>query len=284
MKIGVMVESFRMPFRKVIPLARELGAEGVQIYVSKGEFTPDNLSPSGRRELRDYLRGWNMEISALCGDFGGHGFIKEEENDWKISQTLKIMDLAKDLGTQVVTTHIGVIPEERVDEDYRVLKSAMEELGYWGDRKGIFLAIETGPETPEVLQRFIEDVNRESIRVNYDPANLVMCAGVDAAEGVYVLRDYIVHTHAKDGVKLSSLSPGEIYRRFAEEGLEEKWWEEHFRELPLGEGKVDFPRYLRALRDTGYEGFLTVEREVGDNPVEDIKKAVEYLKRILKEL
>ncbi|MCD6219260.1 sugar phosphate isomerase/epimerase [Candidatus Calescamantes bacterium] len=284
MKIGVMAESFRLPFKDAIKLAREMGAEGVQIYVSKGDFTPDKLTPSGRRELLGFLSSWGMSISALCGDFGGHGFTKKEENEWKIEETIKIMDLARDLKTQVVTTHIGVVPENKEEEQYKVLKEAMEEVGFWGERKEIYLAIETGPESPEILKDFIVDVGKESIRVNYDPANLVMCAGSDPVKGVFTLGKWIVHTHAKDGEKLSDLDARTIYERFAEGGFEEKWWEKHFRELPLGEGKVNFPEYLKALKEVGYDYFLTVEREVGENPVEDIRKAVEFLNKLLREL
>jgi len=104
MKIGVMAESFRLPFKDAIRLAREMGAEGVQIYVSKGDFTPDKLTPSGRRELLGFLSSCGMSISALCGDFGGHGFTKKEENEWKIEETIKIMDLARDLKKMVGKT------------------------------------------------------------------------------------------------------------------------------------------------------------------------------------
>ena len=36
-----------------------------------------------------------------------------------------------------------------------------------------------------------------------------------------------------------------------------------------------------ALREIGYEGYLTIEREAGDTPEEDIRKAVEYLRKLL---
>jgi len=283
-EIGIMAESFRLPFKEAIKLASEMGAKGVQIYVSKGDFTPEQLTPSGRRDLLDFLSSYGMRISALCGDFGGRGFSKKEENDWKIEETIKIMDLAHDLKTQVVTTHIGVVPENKEEEQYKVLKEAMEEVGYWGDEKEIYLAIETGPESPETLKNFILDIGKESIRVNYDPANLVMCAGADPIKGVFTLGKWIVHTHAKDGEKLSDLDARTIYERFAEGEFADKWWEEHFREVPLGEGKVNFPEYLKALKETGYDGFLTIEREVGEKPVEDIRQAIEFLSKLLREL
>ena len=117
------------------------------------------------------------------------------------------------------------------------------------------------------------------VAVNLDPANLVMVTGDDPVKAVYTLKDYIVHTHAKDGIKLVDKSPEIIY------GLveEEIQTGEAFREVPLGTGGVDFPKYLAALDDIGYQGYLTIEREVGENPAADIRTAVEFLEKILKE-
>lgn len=56
-----------------------------------------------------------------------------------------------------------------------------------------------------------------------------------------------------------------------------------FIELPLGEGDVPFSAYLKALEEIGYEGFLTIEREVGNQPLADIKTAVSYLRGLIKE-
>lgn len=110
--------------------------------------------------------------------------------------------------------------------------------------------------------------------VNLDPANFVMVTGDDPVQAVYTLRDYIVHTHAKDGRKLYDLDPEVIYRVVESEPVTSP----AFIELPLGEGDVAFEPYLKALADIGYRGFLTIEREVGDDPTRDIRAAVEFLK------
>ena len=94
---------------------------------------------------------------------------------------------------------------------------------------------------------------------------------------VYTLKKYIVHTHAKDGRKLFDRDPEIIYRVVAPT---EPVTDESFIELPLGEGDVPFMKYLDALHNIGYTGFLTIEREVGDQPAEDIKKAVSYLRSL----
>ena len=110
--------------------------------------------------------------------------------------------------------------------------------------------------------------------VNLDPANLVMVTGDDPVQAVHNLKDYIVHTHAKDGRKLYDLDPEIIYRVVEADPVTNP----AFIELPLGEGDVPFEPYLKALDEIGYRGFLTIEREVGDDPTRDILAAVDYLK------
>ena len=107
-----------------------------------------------------------------------------------------------------------------------------------------------------------------------------MVTGDDPVEAVYTLKDYIVHTHAKDGKKLIDKDPEIIYG-LRSNNIEEEIQEGNaFEELPLGKGSVDFENYLNALTEIGYKGFLTIEREVSENPKADIELAVKFLKRI----
>jgi len=87
-----------------------------------------------------------------------------------------------------------------------------------------------------------------------------------------------VHTHAKDGILFKKTDPEIIYNFFAEGGIEDFRLDDYFQEVPLGKGQVDFDRYLDALAKTGFKGFLTIEREVGENPEQDISEAVRFLK------
>lgn len=276
--IGVIVDSFRLPLREGIRKAKDMGAEGIQLYAVAGDMDPDNLSKTGRADLFHYIQSCGLQVSALCGDLGGHGFRRQEEHEWKIAKSKQIMDLAVDLRTSVVTTHIGVVPEDRTDPAYAVLKEACEELAEYGDRVGASFAIETGPETAECLKRFLDSLNHRGVKVNLDPANLVMVTGDDPVEATYTLRDYIIHTHAKDGLMLRQTDPKIIYDFFAEGGIGDLRLEEYFLETPLGQGKVDFDGWIQALRDIGYTGYLTIEREVGPDPVWDIAEAVKFLK------
>ena len=136
-----------------------------------------------------------------------------------------------------------------------------------------------GYEIPSLLA-FLKDT-RGGVGVNLDPANFVMVTGQDPIKAVHILKDYIVHTHAKDGIMLKKNDPTKVYHAFAVGGVEALNACDGFKEVPLGQGKVDWKSYVAALRDIGYDGFLTIERETGDNPQRDIEIAAHYLKTLI---
>ncbi|MFD2611769.1 sugar phosphate isomerase/epimerase family protein [Paenibacillus gansuensis] len=284
-KIGVIVDSFKSGVREGLIKAKQAGADGVQIYAVSGEMDPAALNPQQRRELRKYIGSLGLEVSALCGDLGGHGFQDRAANRAKVEQSKRIMDLALDLGSPIVTTHIGIIPEDKNSEVYAALHDACTELGNYAKSVNAYFAIETGPETAAHLKQFLDSLPTNGVSVNFDPANMAMVTGDDPVQGVYLLKDYIVHTHAKDGVRLRSIDPRDVYGFYGYEGMnhahiaEMAEQGEAFREVPLGKGSVDFDSYFQALQDIGYEGYLTIEREVGENPEEDIRNAVQFIKQ-----
>lgn len=283
-KIGVIVDSFGIGVREGLKKAKEVGAEGVQIYAVSGEMDPDQLSPVQRKELRQYIADLGLEISALCGDLAGHGFQDVAANPAKIEKSKRILDLAMDLGTNVVTTHIGIVPEDRNGQIYTAMQEACEELGVYANSLNAYFAIETGPEPAAHLKSFLDTLSTRGVSVNFDPANMVMVTGDDPVEGVKTLKDYIVHTHVKDGHRLRLIDPKDVYGYLGYDAMDHQKIAEMassgaaFEEVPLGEGKVDFPAYFAALQEIGYKGYLTIEREVGDNPAADIEKAVKFIK------
>ncbi|BBI35378.1 sugar phosphate isomerase/epimerase family protein [Cohnella abietis] len=283
-KIGVIVDSFRVGVREGLIKAREVGADGVQIYAVSGEMDPANLSSSARKEYKSYIESLGLQISALVGDLGGHGFQDKTVNAEKIEKSKRILDLAVELGTNVVTTHIGIVPDDRNSEIYESLHNACDELSRYATSMNAYFAIETGPETSAHLKSFLDGLSSNGLSVNFDPANMVMVTGDDPAQGVHNLKDYIVHTHAKDGIRLREVDPRQIYGFLGYEGLDHDKIAEDaesgdaFREVPLGQGGVNWELYLKALRDIGYNGYLTIEREVGTNPEADIAAAVQFLK------
>ncbi len=276
--IGVIVDSFRAGTFTGITKAAELGADGIQLYVAEGVNAPENMTAERKRELLDRVKSHGMKFSALCGDLG-KGFHHKELNPELIERSKRILDLAKELETDIVTTHIGVVPGDKSIERYKIMQEACFELANYADSIGSHFAIETGPEPSIVLKNFLDELGSTGVAVNLDPANLAMVVGDDPVEAVHNLKDYIVHTHAKDGIMLERTNPEYIY------GVTPKPEDiqgiRFFKEVPLGEGSVDFTKYLKALEEVGYRGFLTIEREVGEDPSADIKKAKDHLSAVI---
>lgn len=282
MKIGVIVDSFRAGFREGVKKAAAVGADGIQAYATNGELSPQNLNAAQRKEILDYVKSNGLVFSALCGDFGGHGFMFEAENAERVEATKRIMDLSVELECGIVTTHIGIVPSDPTNPRYAVMQKACRELAEYGDKIGASIAVETGPEPAEVLAGFIKSLGARGVGVNLDPANLAMVIGQDAREAARILGPLSVHTHAKDGILITKGDPEVIYGLVKHDEMGEK--PEYFKEVVLGTGAVHFDTYLPALKAAGYNGFLTVEREAGQTPENDIRIAVDFLRDELKKL
>ena len=280
MKIGVITDCFKQSCAEGIKEAAKLQLDGVQIYATTGEFSPETLTKEKKSQYKKLLNDSGLVVSALCGDMGGYGFEHEEDNAVRIEKTKRIIDLAVEFETKVVTTHIGVIPSDKADPRYCIMLAALTECGRYAKSKGVTLAIETGPELATTLLAFLEDT-QGGVGVNLDPANFVMVTGQDPASAVFLLKEYIVHTHAKDGVRYKEKDPTQVYHAFAEGGIEAINACDGFAEVPLGEGHVDWNTYLGALQKIGYNGFLTIERETGEKPEQDIITAARFLKEKL---
>jgi len=272
MKTGVILESFATDIDTAILKAKQVGADGIQMYADKVVDQPDPIKAC--KELKKKVNDQGMVFSALCGDFGCKMFY--EPTQAEIAREKKCLDLAFELGTKIVTTHIGVVPEETNCIQYETMHKVCKILNDYAVEMGGHYAIETGPEKAVILKSFLDTLNGAGMGVNFDPANLVMCAGDDPVKAVHTLKDYIVHTHAKDGIQLKPYDTRRIYaaKYYGLPPADERTYQE----VALGEGKVDWKNYLSALKDIGYNGFLTVERECGADPAKDILTAVTFLK------
>ncbi len=277
--IGAVLESFRLPTYDAVKKAAELGLNGIQMYATKGENAPENLSGEKARELLKYVKDTGLVFSALCGDLG-RGFGNPELNPESIEKSKRILDLAKELDCNIVTTHIGVVPSDPNHDRYKIMQEACKELADYADSLDAHFAIETGPETSEVLKGFLDSLGSTGVAVNLDPANLVMVAGDNPVNAVHNLKDYIVHTHVKDGVMLAKPNPEYVYRIVHPVPIEIQNMK-FYKEVPLGTGDVNFPEYLAALEGIGYRGYLTIEREVGPTPEADIMLAADFLRGII---
>ena len=97
LQIGIMADSLRLPFRESIEKCAELGADGVQLYAVSGEMSPDSMTEESLYEKKSILKGYGLRVSALCGDFGGHGFTVQSDNEKRIRASMRVLELALNL-------------------------------------------------------------------------------------------------------------------------------------------------------------------------------------------
>ncbi|MDR2570072.1 MAG: sugar phosphate isomerase/epimerase [Oscillospiraceae bacterium] len=286
MKIATFADWFGVGLIGGIKESMHCGAEGVQLY-AWNELNPFEITPAKITEIKQVAKDCGQAVTALCGELavinpGGHGFEDESKNPSLIDYVKRVFDIAAELGCNVVTTHVGIIPEDENGAKYKALQSACMEISEYAKKLDAWLAIETGPETVAKLCSFTDSIPDGRIAINYDPANLVMVTNDDEVKGVLTAGKRIVHTHAKDGIMNKYIGPIPIYTAFAEGGTEIlENLSDYFVETPLGEGSVRWPEYLGALQSIGYNGYLTIEREVGKDAAKDIILAVGFLKEQL---
>jgi sugar phosphate isomerase/epimerase len=213
---------------------------------------PDSLGAGARREFRRLLDRKGLALSGLCADFG-RGFKDPDANNEVVPATAKCLELARSLGTSVVTTHFGSVPEDESAPALAVMKEALRDLARTAEREEVCLAAETGGEPPERLRRLLGSLGLPFVGVNLDPANLVM-RGESPTGAVEALAPLIVHAHAKD----ARAGGGEVV---------------------VGEGDVPWPEYLAALEGVEFRGFQAIERERSETVKEDVAAAASFLRR-----
>jgi sugar phosphate isomerase/epimerase len=277
MKIAIIPTTGGADPYKGMEIARELGVEGVHIGAFGGPLDLENKSTPERKQILAHIHSMGLEVSCLIA-WGGNVDLGEEEGlAENIAWGKRINETAVDMAGGLWMAHVGVMPEDTGSVRWRRFRDALGEIAEHGERVGAKLAMETGPEPPELVRKMIEEVGSSSLRVNFDPANLLIwppyLAGrdkrrfdFDAAwkrfnpvEGLKTLIPYVVHVHAKDSVM----------RR---DGT--------FDEVPLGTGMTNWPELHRLFREHGYDGFYAIERECGEDAMGDVRKAVEYLRQL----
>jgi sugar phosphate isomerase/epimerase len=276
-KIAVMVHNLRMDAYEGMEAAARMGATGIHLSAGAKGFRPEDLDAAGRKQLVKHVRSLGLEISAISA-WGGQVDLGEPEGiEGHIEHGKRLLELAADLECGIWQGHCGIMPHSRGHEKWARFADAFGQICRHGEKVGSVLAIETGPEPPEILKDMIDDVGSSALRVNYDPANLILWparymqqageeydrerafAEYKPVEGATILGPYVVHTHAKDA------------KVFPDTGR---------REVPLGDGWVDWPRYVALLQEQGFDGYYAIEREVGDDPVGDITRAVRFLQTL----
>jgi len=248
---------------------RDLGLPTSQVFMD--EFEPELV-----KRLRQALEKHQIEATSLV--IGGPGkevwdfyqgpltigLVPRETRAARIAHIKKASDFAKECGITAVQTHCGFIPENPNDPVYKETIGALREVvGYCKNNDQNF-RYETGQETPITLVRAIQDVGFDNQGVNFDLANLILYGKANPVDAIELLGPYVQGIHAKDG--MWPTNPKELGQ-----------------EVPIGKGKVDFPRIIERLKQLNYRGAVTIEREIsGPKQVEDVRDAKMYLEKLIR--
>jgi len=267
MRLGVITGVGKDP-EAAIRRVHELGFATCQ--VGARSFDGDTV-----KRLRAALDRYKIEATAVIAGGPGPeiydfyrgpatiGVVPREYRDARIAQIKKTSDFAEQCGIPAVQTHCGFIPENPNDPLYKEAVAAIREVASYCHAKHQSFRCETGQETPITLLRAIRDVGVEGLGVNFDPANLIMYGKANPVDAVEVLGAYIQGVHAKDG--LYPTDPKSLGR-----------------EVPIGEGKVNFPVFVKKLKEAGYRGPLTIEREIsGPKQTQDILASKAFLEKLV---
>ena len=193
------------------------------------------------------------------------GFIPPAARREREARTLAVSDFAAALGVPGIATHIGFVPEDPADPTYLAVRDMVRRVSDHAATHGQTFALETGQESALVLLRFLQDVGRPNLRINFDPANMILYGTGDPVEAFGLLAPHVVSVHCKDGDWPPEDVPGALGS-----------------EKPLGQGAVGIEPFLDELKQAGYRGTLHIEREVPDpaQRMSDIRAAVSLLERL----
>ncbi|MCX6623476.1 MAG: sugar phosphate isomerase/epimerase [Acidobacteria bacterium] len=193
------------------------------------------------------------------------GFIPPATREEREQRTLAVSDFAAELGIPSVACHIGFVPEDENDPDYVAVRAMVRRICDHCAKHNQTFALETGQEPAGVLLEFLRDVDRPNLKINFDPANMILYGTGDPIEAVGVLGKEVITVHCKDGDWPPKGVAGAL-------GTEQ----------PLGQGSVGMPQFISKLKEIGYRGTLNIERE-GQSPElwrQDVKKAVGLLEKL----
>ena len=202
------------------------------------------------------------------------GYIPEATRGEREARTRELIDFGAALGVPVFCNHAGYVPEDFSDPLYAPVRDLVRRVCDYAADRHMTYALETGQEPPQVLEDFMKDVDRLNLKINFDPANIILYGVGDPIEALGQLAPNVVSVHCKDGIWPPKGVPGAL-------GTEK----------PLGQGEVGIERFVAKLKEIGYTGPLTIEREVasadeserhvaGLPHLEDVRMAISLLEKL----
>ena len=252
----------------LIAQLREIGLSRVQLALDPlrdnpeiWDKTPELFAAAGIEIASGMFGTIGEDYSTLetIKETGGVLPDKHWESNWVGIK--KIAEIANELNLKLVTFHAGFLPHEELDPNFKKLMSRIEQIAELFSKKNIDLGFETGQETADTLKLFLEKLNRPSVGVNFDPANMILYSKGDPIEALNTLSPFLKQCHIKDAT--TTKEPG-------------TWGEE----VIVGTGEVDWSAFFTSLQELGFEGDCCIEREAGDQRIIDIKTASEFVSKI----
>lgn len=269
MAIGVMLGVGDDP-RESIQKVLDVGLTNAQM----GRPGDQWLTDAKAAELKGLLADSGVTITTVFAGFDGEsyadiptvkrtvGLVPKDTRAARTAKAKEIADFAAALGVNVVAAHIGFVPEDANDPEYGDVLEAVRAFADHAAGNGQMLALETGQETGPCLKRFLGDLERPNVRVNFDPANMILYGSGNPIEALKLVGEHVVGVHCKDGT--GPTEPDQLGH-----------------ETPLGAGDVGIETFVQTLADLGYRGPLTIEREItGEQQKQDILEAVTLLEGI----
>ncbi len=266
LRVGVIAQG-KTP-DEAIRRVKELGFGNCQIFFGGG-------GAQAARELRAALDRYGVECTSLIAGGPGPeiydftrgpltiGLVPREYRAARIASMKQGSDFAKAAGIPGIQSHCGFIPENPNDPLFGEVVAAIRDVAGYAKKNGQTFRCETGQETPITLLRAIRAVGLDNVGVNFDCANLILYDKANPVDALEILGPHVMGVHAKDG--LYPTNP----ERLGEE-------------VPIGKGKVDFARVIHGLKQAGYRGPLTIEREIsGPKQSEDIRASKRYLEALI---
>lgn len=270
MKVGV--QTYLSPdIKEKFKLMREMGFDNCQMTNWNKDLHTDEMADLVNEACHEY----GITITAhWCGWSGPRawnftegpstlGLIPLEWREQRVKELKLGADFAKKIGVTDVITHAGFLPESPTDPIYPDLLETLRELCQYMKDQGQYFLFETGQETPTTLLRFIESIGTGNVGVNLDSANLILYGKANPVDALDVIGKYVRGIHAKDGFyPTNGMYLGN--------------------EVKVGEGKVNFPIFVKRLKEVGFDGSLTIEREIsGEQQRKDIIETKAYLEKLI---
>jgi len=254
-----------------LEVVRELGIKTIQLHTPAKESRTDENAKAFTQKLKDY----GITVTAVFLGYEGEtyetiartaetvGLVPEGTRAARLAESFEISDFAAKLGVSVIGGHIGFVPHDRTSTEYKGVVETIRTLCDHLVKNGQALHLETGQEAVDPLMAFMDDVQRPNLFINFDPANLILYGIGKPLEALKAVASRVRSVHCKDGTATTG-TPGVDW------GCE----------VPFGTGQVDAEQFLRILHEIGYEGALTIEREIPAEPERqkaEIGQAVKFI-------